>query len=180
MKEPRRLWQAIAKWDPYKRIIEFGSMTGNENCHHCTCFHRMRPRLNTPPALSRMRSKPMSMMRSNRMSVMSAVTTVNLVLSKSITAQVVCSGNHSEWTYGCSVSKSSRSKTVVVEIHLYDTCDMTRLQDNLPWSEEYLPLMRNATSVVHMAIVIPKIIFCLFQIATLSSIPKHPASGEWS
>ena len=39
--------------------------------------------------------------------------------------------------------------------------------------KKYLPLMRNAISVIHMTIVIPNIIFCLFQIAILSSIPKR-------
>ena len=102
MKEPRQLWQATARSDPIEiHIVKFGSIATSENCHHRTCFQRMRPKLNVPPPSMRMRSKPMSMMRSNKMSVMSEVTTANLVLSKLNTAQVVCSGDHLEWTYSC-------------------------------------------------------------------------------
>ena len=80
----------------------------------------MRPKLKVPPALIRMQSKPMSMMRSNKTSVMSAVTTVNLVLSKLITVQVVCSGDQLERTYSCQMSAAGSNQSYL-KINLYNT-----------------------------------------------------------
>ena len=57
----------------------------------------------------------MSMIRSNKTSVMREVTIVDLVLSKLITVQVDSSFDHLLWIYGRSVSKSSWSETVEIK-----------------------------------------------------------------
>jgi hypothetical protein len=51
-----------------------------------------------------MRSKPMSMMKSKAMSVVSEPITVGLVVSKLSRAQVFSSGDHVERSYVCQVS----------------------------------------------------------------------------
>ena len=85
-------------------VVKFKSITASENCHHRTCFQRIRPKLRKLPPSMRMRSKPMSMMRSNKISVMSEAMIAGLVLSKLISAQTVCSCDHLERSYSCQMS----------------------------------------------------------------------------
>jgi hypothetical protein len=95
-------------------ISEFGSIMEKENVYHRTCFQRMPPKPEVPPARTRMRSKPMSMIRSNTTSETREKTTLSLVLSKLSRAQVFASGDHAERIYRMA-GKPSGSKTVKIK-----------------------------------------------------------------
>ena len=123
----------------------------------------------------------MSMMISNKTSVMSVMTTVScpLELSKLITAQVLCSGDHTERIYNCHMSIAGPKQSYLT-IHPYDTCDMTRITRESSRIERYSPLIRNPKSVVHKVITITTTIIFLFQMAILSSFFKYLADhNEW-
>jgi hypothetical protein len=85
---------------------KINAITASDLCHQRTCFQRMCAKPKTLPALRRMRSKPMSMMKSNATSVVSEPITVGLVVSKLRRAQVFSSGDHVDRSYVCQVSQA--------------------------------------------------------------------------
>lgn len=72
----------------------------------------------------RARSKPTSMMTSNKTSVTSEAMILGLVVSKLGRTQVFASGDHSERIYGCQVSLAGSNQSKL-KIHPYHTCDIT-------------------------------------------------------
>ena len=87
-------------------VSKFGSFTTSENCHHRTCVQRMRTKPKSPPVLTRIRNKPMSIMRSSPMSVTRTAIEAILVLSRLTRRQAFASIDHVERNYSCRVSRA--------------------------------------------------------------------------
>ena len=66
-------------------------------------------------------------MRSNKMSTMSELTTLTLVVSKLSTTQMFASGNQTERSYGCQISIAD-PRQFTENIHQCYTCDMTKIK----------------------------------------------------
>lgn len=164
---------------PLRSKIHISRFRSSEKEPPHTCFQRMCPKSNAPTALKRRRSTPLSMMRSNKTSVISELITAGLVLCKLSRAQVFASGDHVERICGCQI-KPSRSEIVDINnTHPYCTCDITRVKkDSFGTCKTYLPLMRNATSATHTPIVITKGIFAMFQTAILPKTLECVALGR--
>ena len=114
-------------------------------------------------------------MRSNKMSTMSELTTLALVLSKLSKAQVSASGDQAERSYGCQIS------TKIVDVEIF-TCVIPVISPKLMRDysmkrTKYLPWMRSEISATHMTIAIAIMILFIFQMAILPSFFKYVASG---
>ena len=115
------------------------------------------------------------MTKSNKMSTMSELTTLALVLSKLSKAQVFASGDQTERSYSCQIS------TKIVDVEIF-TCVIPVISPNLirDYSikrTKYLPWMRSEMSATHIAIAIAIMILFIFQMAILPSFLNYVASG---
>ncbi len=128
-KEPGRSWQWRAKRDPYEQKLTSASVmeSESENRHHRTCFQRIRPKPETWPVTRPEWNKPTSMMTSSPTSTVSAPMTGNLLVPRLSSKQAFATGDHVERNYNCELSIAGPKQFEIIQIHLYDTCDITRI-----------------------------------------------------
>ena len=156
-------------WPTKIHISEFGSIAARAQCHHRTSFQR-QPKRRAFPVSSRMRNKPMSMMRSNTTSVKSIKIKESLsVPTLSTTRQDFVSCDQLARNYGCQVSQAGPKQsnwkftpTITWYHHISRfTIDSPRI------CQRYLLLTIVPMFAIHRAIEIAETILFLCQMAIL-------------